>query len=66
MSNVRKTRNFFFALLDNNNGENSKIRTDNATTNRLAFTFTSTTGTIARVAFGEEEANTSRMKNTLE
>lgn len=52
-------------LFDNDDGEDRKIGTDNATTDGLAFAFTSTTGAVARVAFGKEESNTSRMEDTL-
>jgi hypothetical protein len=45
-------------LLDNDQAQNSQIVTDNATTDTLARALTSTTGTIARLTLGEEQANT--------
>src|SRR5271170_3982344 len=65
MSSIGKSRKISIALFDDNNRKNRKIRTDDTTTNRFSFTFTSTTGTVARMTFGEEEADTGRMKNTL-
>lgn len=65
VSDIGDTWDIGITLFDNNDGKDRKIGTNDATTDRLAFTFTSTTGTVARVASGKEESNTSRMENTL-
>jgi hypothetical protein len=51
VSDVGESRKVGIALFNNNNRKDGKIGTDDTTTDRLAFTFTSTTGTVARVAF---------------
>jgi hypothetical protein len=65
VSDVCDTWDICITLFDNDNREDGKIRADDATTDRLAFAFTSTTGAVARVAVGKEESHTSRMENTL-
>ena len=54
-----------FPLFHNNQGENSNIGADNATTDRLAFALTVPAGTVAGVTVGEEESDTVGEENTL-
>ena len=43
-----------FALLDDNDGQDSNIRADNASADGLALALASATGAVAGVAVGEE------------
>jgi hypothetical protein len=52
-------------LFDDDDGENREIGTDDAASDGFTFAFTGTTGTITRMAFGEEETDTSWMEDTL-
>jgi len=65
VNDIGDTGDIIVSLLDDGESQNGKIHSDDATTNRLALAFTSATRTIARVTFGEEKADTSRMHNTL-
>jgi hypothetical protein len=47
MSNVSETREIIVALLDDNEGKNSKIRTDDTASDGFTFSLTGTTGTVA-------------------
>jgi len=62
---VGKTWDFAFALLDDNEREDSNIGADNATTHGLALTLTGTADAVARVALGKQETNTVGKENTL-
>jgi len=57
--------NLFVALLDDAEGKDGEVHSDDATADRLPFALTSTAGAVARVAIGEEEADTSRVHDTL-
>jgi hypothetical protein len=65
VGDIGDTRDIVVALLDNNDRKDRKIRTDDATTDRLALAFAGTTGTVARVALGKEKTHTCGMENTL-
>jgi hypothetical protein len=65
VSDIGEAREIIVALLYDHHGKNREIGTDDTSSNRFAFTFTGTTGTIARMALGKEKTNTSGMENTL-
>jgi hypothetical protein len=65
VSDIGEAREIIVALLHDDDGKNREIGTDDTSSNRFAFAFTGTTGTIARVALGKEKTNTSGMENTL-
>jgi hypothetical protein len=65
VSDIGDTRDIIVALLDNNDRKDRKIRSDNTTTDRLAFTFAGATGTVARMALGKEKTHTCGMEDTL-
>lgn len=52
-------------LLDNAEGEDREIHADDAATDRLSLALTGASGSVARVALGEEEADTGRVHDTL-
>lgn len=60
LDDIGQAGNIFIALLDNGKSEHSKILTDNAASNGLAFSFTGAARSVAGVAIGEEELNSSR------
>jgi hypothetical protein len=62
---VGQTRDVVFALLDDNQGEDSDIGADDAATNRLALALTSAARAVARVAVGKEETDTVGEEDTL-
>ena len=62
---VGKSGNFVISLLLNDNRNDGQVSIDNAATDRLAFTLTSTALTIARVSLGQEKTDTSLGENTL-
>ena len=62
---VGKSGNILLTLLDDHEVEDSKIGTDDAATDGLALTLTSTTSAVARVTVGEEEADTVVGEDTL-
>lgn len=53
------------ALLDDDEGEDGDVGTDDAPTDGLALALTVATGTVARVTIGEEEADTLGKQDTL-
>merc|ERR1712008_208476 len=64
-SGIGEAGNIVVSFLHNNHRNDGKISIDNATTNRLAFTFTRTALTVARVAFAQEKTHTKSGKDTL-
>ena len=62
---VGETRNLRLALLDDDEGEDGNVGTDDAPTDGLAPTLACAAGTEARVAVGEEESHTVREKDAL-
>lgn len=65
MHRVRQTRKLSFTLLDNAKCQHAQVHSNNAASNTLSLALASTTGTVARMAIAEQEANTSRMHDTL-
>lgn len=65
VSDVGETGEVFITLLDDDDGENGEIGTDDATTDGFTFSLTLATGTVARVTLGKEETDSSGMKDTL-
>merc|ERR1719394_590105 len=62
---VSKSGDFVISLLLNDNRNDGQVSIDNATTDRLAFTLTSTALTIARVSLGQEKTDSSLGEDTL-
>jgi len=62
---VGKTGDVGLSLFDNDKVEGTNVGTDNATANGLAFTFTGSAGTVARVTLGEEELDPVGNQDTL-
>jgi len=62
---VGKTGDLSLALLNDDEGEDSDIGANDATTDRLAATLTVATGTVARVAVGQEELDAVGEEDTL-
>jgi len=65
VGDVGKTGDFGLALLDDGEGENGQIGTDDASTDGLPLALTSATGTVARSTLGEEQLDTVGQQNTL-
>jgi len=65
VNDIGDTGDIVISLLDDGESKNGKIHSNNATTNGFALAFTSATRTIARVTFGEEKSDSSRVHNTL-
>lgn len=65
VGDIGKAGNVTITLLDDNKGEDSEVHTDNASTDRLPLTLSGTAGSVAGVALGEKEADTSGVHNTL-
>lgn len=65
MDGVGQAGEVVVALLDDGEGEDGQIHADDAATDGLALALTGAAGTVAGVAFGEEEADTGRMHDTL-
>jgi len=62
---ISETGNVVVALLDDAEGEDREIHSDDAATNGLPLALTSTAGTVAAVALGEEQRHTGRVHDTL-
>lgn len=62
---VGEARDLLLALLDDDEGEDGNVGTDDATADRLASTLASATGAEARVAVGEQESHTVREEDAL-
>jgi len=65
VNGIRKTRNVFVTLLHNGQSKDRQVHSDDASANRLSLSLTSAAGTVAAVAIGEEEADTSWVHDTL-
>jgi hypothetical protein len=65
VNDISNAGDIIVALLDDGESENRKIHSNDAATNRLALALTSAARTVAGMAFGEEESDTSGMHNTL-
>jgi hypothetical protein len=55
----------FVALLDDAQGEDSEVHADNAAADRLPLALAGAAGTVARVALGEQQADTGGVHDTL-
>jgi len=62
---IGQSGDILLALLDDDEGKNGDIGADDAATDGLAPALTSTANSVARVAVGEEEADTVRNEDTL-
>jgi hypothetical protein len=62
---IRQTRDVRISLLDDRESENRQVHGDDASTNRLSLSLTSSAGAVAAVTIGEEKADTSRVHDTL-
>ena len=62
---VGQSRDLAFTLLDDDEGEDGNVGTDDAPTNGFALAFTGATNAVARVSIGEEETDTVRKENAL-
>jgi len=62
---IGQTCNWLFASLDDGEGKNREIRTDNASSDGLSLSFTSSSGSIAAVSLTHENSGSSLDKNTL-
>jgi hypothetical protein len=65
MGDISETGDVAVALLDDNEGKDSQIGTDNASTDGLPLAFTSTARAIARVPLGKQQAHTGRVHDAL-
>ena len=65
VSDVGEAGDIGITLLDDNDGKDGEIRTDNTAADRLAFALSGTAWAVAGVAFGEEKTDTGGMQNTL-
>lgn len=65
MDDIGETGDIGVALLDDGEGQNREIHSDDAATDRLALALTGTAGSVAGVAIGEQETDTGWMHNTL-
>lgn len=65
VDDVGKAGNVGLADLDDGESKDGKIGGDDAATDGLSLTLTSTAGAVAGVTLGEQEADTGRVHNTL-
>jgi len=64
-NDVCQPGNFFVALLDDDDGEDSNVGADNASADGFAAALTSATDAVARVTIGEEELHSVGQEDTL-
>jgi len=62
---ISETSNGLFTDLDDSEGNDGKIRTDDATSDGLSLSFTSSSGSVALVASLHEESDSTLDKDTL-
>lgn len=60
LNGVGEAGNVFVTLLDDGESEDSQVLGDDAATDGLALALTGAAGTVAGVAFGEEELDSGR------
>jgi len=65
VNDIGETWDIAVALLDDGEGKNRQIHSDDAATDRLALALTSSAGAVAGVAIGEQKADTSWVHDTL-
>ena len=64
-NDIGQSRDLALALLDDDQGEDGDVRANDATADGFALALATSAGSVARVAVGEEEANTVGKENTL-
>lgn len=62
---VGETGDLALALLNDAEGKHGQVHGNDAAANRLALALASAAGAVARVAIGEEQADTSRVHHAL-
>lgn len=62
---VRETRQVPLALLDDAESEHGKVHANDASAHTLPLALAGATGSVAGVAFGEEQSDTGRVHDTL-
>jgi len=62
---ISEASNLLFTNLDDSKGKSGKIRSDDASSNGLSLSFTSSSGSVALVASLHEESDSSLDKDTL-
>ncbi|KAI6769733.1 hypothetical protein HG530_004362 [Fusarium avenaceum] len=65
VDDVGEAGDLSIALLDNSEGKDGKVHADDATTDGLSLALTGASGAVARVALGEEKADTGRVHDAL-
>jgi hypothetical protein len=65
VDDVGQTGDLALALLDDGESKDGKVHADDATTNGLSLALAATAGSVAGVAFGEEESDTGRVQDAL-
>ncbi len=65
MDGIGQAGDVLLALLDDREGEDGEVGTDDAAADRLALALAAAAGAVARVAVGEEEADTVGGNDTL-
>lgn len=65
MHDIGNAWDILLSLLDDAQSENGQIHADDASTNGFTLALTGTAGSVAGVALGEKEADTSWVHNTL-
>lgn len=64
-SGVGQTLNVLLTLLDNDKGKSSNVLADNATSDGLSLSLTSSSWSVARVALGQQQLDSGGVQNTL-
>lgn len=65
VGNIGQTGNLSVALLDDDQGQDSQVHSDNTTPNRFPLPLTSPPGAVAGVAGGQKKSDTGWMHDTL-
>jgi hypothetical protein len=65
MGDVGQAGDVALTLLDDNEGKDSQIGTDDATTDGLSLALSGATGAVARVALGEKKLDTGGQQHSL-
>jgi len=62
---VRETRNLLFSLFDNDEVQNGNVGTDDATPDGFTFALSISSGSVARVSFTQQKANSGVHQHSL-
>lgn len=65
MHRIRQPRKLPVTLLNNTQSQHAQIHSNNASSHALSLSLAITPGTVARMAFTQQEADTSRVHDTL-